>query len=604
MADIAQLESALIKADAAGDADGARILASEIRRTRGSARSSAARQVSGDAISRGARAVEATPAELIAANPTVRVLTGAAKPVLGAAALVEGLWGGTSNKDRIKQLEEMQRKGNEALELGVSGTVADVVGAVASPITAGASKIAPAASYLGKVAQGAGIGAAAGVTAGGESPLADATLGASLGGAIPAVGIPVAKTVKGAYNALAEPLLNPAAIKGRAFLEAAGDKADEIIALLRQNKEIVPGSMPTAGEAAVPAGRAEFAALQRSASGVKPSAYLARSDEQNAARIAELRTVGQDKPALEGAIAARKTASDPLYKAARTGGNIVDAVPIVKEINKVLSQNPGNRELVNELVGIKKGLLSKGAARTDAGEVLSVVDGIKASMAKEDNKFILGQLDSIKKKITDAVPGYSAAQAKFAEKSVPVNQMQVGQYLEKKLVPALSDEAKQTAATFSGAVRDAPGTIKRATDGSARYEELSQILNPKQLAVVQSVQDDLARGARFDVMAQKGSKAAPNAVDLATQSMEQAVGGKVPNPLNRHVMVFNQILSRLEGKINKKLAAEVAVEMLNPPGVAESIKQASARESRNRAMAKAVQRYELPLTAVTVQTQQ
>ena len=32
MADISQLESALVKADAAGDAEGARVLAGEIRR--------------------------------------------------------------------------------------------------------------------------------------------------------------------------------------------------------------------------------------------------------------------------------------------------------------------------------------------------------------------------------------------------------------------------------------------------------------------------------------------------------------------------------------------------------------------------------------------
>ena len=91
------------------------------------------------------------------------------------------------------------------------------------------------------------------------------------------MGIPLAAAGKGLYNAVVEPLTNTTAIKGRAFLEAAGDKADEIIALLRQNKQIVPGSAPTAGQAAVPAGRAEFAALQRQAEQVVHSAYVARA---------------------------------------------------------------------------------------------------------------------------------------------------------------------------------------------------------------------------------------------------------------------------------------------------------------------------------------
>ena len=676
MASIEQLESALVKADAAGDTEGARILAGEVRKIRSSTKPSAAQQVANDEITKGAQSVEATIPELIAANPIVRTLTAAAKPVFGAASLIEGLWGGTSNQERINQLDAMQKRGAEALNIGGASTLSsDVVGSILSPIGLGATKIAPAASYIGKVAQGAGIGAVAGATSGSNTPIADTAQGAAVGGAIPAIGIPVAKTLKGGYNALIEPWLNPAAIKGRAFLEAAGDKADDIIAFLRQNKEIVPGSAPTAGEAAVPAGRAEFAALQKSASNVRPSDYLARTDEQNAARIAALRTVGQDKAALDAAIAERGANAEEAYgavrgikvnpasdvqimeaaiagKAASKGEALRDwgrfSTTQAQSTNKNLVGQPGwlshgdraveagsaaadalaiaqtrrlqesylenAMESLKSTVGLDNKSLNEFLARPSMRS--AVRDALKSAQetgtyfpAAKGEQFSVANLQRVKESLdagiaaakksaeagkrpelspvelegtrrrfidwlSNKVTGWKEARQQYAADSVPINQMQVGQYLEKKLVPSLSDEAKQKASTFATAVQEAPTTIRKATDNSARFEELSQVLNPRQIEAVKSVQDDLARTARFDEMAQKGAHAGPNAVDLATQSIERSTGGKVPNPLNRHVMVFNQILSRLEGKINKKLAAELAVEMLNPPGVAESMKQA------------------------------
>ena len=352
------------------------------------------------------------------------------------------------------------------------------------------------------------------------------------------VAMPVASKIgKVGYHALIEPWANPAAIKGRAYLEAAGDKTDEIGSLLRQNKQIVPGSLPNVGEAAVPAGRAEFAALQRSASNVLPSKYIKLSDAQNAARIAQLQTVGKTPVELKAAEAARTTAANVNY--GKAYDNIHNSLIQADDEFAAIAKNPffgRAAKEISDLAGAKNVTLESNPTK--------YLHYVKTGLDKLLGKTGDTALDATEKKAVMDVKeqlvtwlgtknkAYESARVEFAKASKPINQMEIGQFLEKKLVPALSEEAKQKSAAFAGALSDAPGTIKRAT-GGPRFEELTKILTPEQMAAVNSVKDDLARGARFDVLATKGAKAAPNAMDLASASMEREAGGKIPNLLHR-----------------------------------------------------------------------
>lgn len=578
MADLAQLESALIKADAAGDTEGARALAGEVRKMR----------AAGDTpfVPSGEKVLPSmTSPEVLAGMPLTRFAVGAASPVIGAAQLAANAMGaGKPINEHIAQLERLTQEGRG--QLGSQGfDWTQAAGNLVSPAFLKAAQLVPGGlSLVQKILAGTTLGAAGGVTAPvttegdfGTQKATQTGAGAAVGAAVPIAAGALGKTAAGTYHSLIEPWATPTAIKGRAYLSAAGDKAQEIVSLLRNPREIVPGSAPTAGEAAVPAGSAEFSALQKQAAAVVPSQYVARSDSQNAARLAALRTVGQDETALKAAEAARSAAAGPLYAAARAGQN-ADTTPVLAKVNLILAKNPGNRELVTELTNIRKGLDEAG---NDPQKVASVLDGIKASLANKDNAFIVSRLSEIKNDLVNAIPGYAAAQAKFATMSAPVNQMQIGQNLERKLVPALSDEARQKAATFAGAVQDAPGTIKRAT-GAPRFDKLEQVLTPDQMNVVTSIQEDLARGVRFQDLATKGAKAAPD--------ITGAMGREhLPNLLNRHVMLMNAIIGRLEGKVNQKLAAEMAVEMLNPQNTGEALGQAVARQNRNKVLAKIVE---------------
>ena len=610
-------------------------------------RQAIAEKIADDPISRGAREViETTTPELISAHPLVRGAIGAARPILGAAQLGAELLGDKTGTDVLAELERMQQRGGQALGSDVAGTVArgagtaaDVAGNILSPAFLKIAKALPqATTYGGKLAQGAALGGAAGAT----TPVTDegsfaeqkaiqAGMGTALGGAIPGVSPLVTGLAKGGYHALIEPWANSAAIKGRAFLEAAGDKADEILALLKSNRQIVPGSLPTAGEAAAPAGRAEFAALQKSAERVNPSEYLARADEQNAARIVQLDRLGtpksleeaKSKRALQAAVdygAARKEIikSDAGLKMLLSRPSMDKALSRAAELAQeqgvpfLVAKEMPAQQVASKILGAdgKPATISTIPAISSAYPVSSL-HNVKLAlddMVKNPERFGIGasEVGAIKttqkmfmKWFETKAPAYGTARANYAELSKPINQAEIGQYLEQKLVPALSDEAKQKSGVYAQALRDAPSTIKRAT-GEPRFDTLVKALTPEQLQAVNSVRDDLARGARFETMAQKGAGTA-NALDIASASMEKEAGGKIPNLLHRGAMIANAIISRVEGKINKKLAAEIAVEMLNPPKVAETLEAAMRRKTQNEILARVIERGRLSAVGGAIQ---
>jgi len=63
-------------------------------------------------------------------------------------------------------------------------------------------------------------------------------------------------------------------------------------------------------------------------------------------------------------------------------------------------------------------------------------------------------------------------------------------------------------------------------------------------------------------------------LNTASSSMTEATGGdKLVNPLSRIVTVANAIIDRMGNRIDKKLAIEIANEMLNPKAVAASMEK-------------------------------
>jgi hypothetical protein len=140
--------------------------------------------------------------------------------------------------------------------------------------------------------------------------------------------------------------------------------------------------------------------------------------------------------------------------------------------------------------------------------------------------------------------------------------------------------------------------LKRSLTSAPRYEKLSDVLTPDQIAKVESVRQDLANTARQEMMAQKGAQAGPNAMDIATQSITGAMGSsKIPNPLSRIVTVANALIGRLEGKINKELAIQIATEMLYPKIVAAALEKETAKVAKKAGTAAITNNLRMPVTA-------
>jgi hypothetical protein len=563
--------------------------------------------------------VDYTSPEAIAGHPLVRAALGAASPFIGLVQLLAniaemtGVPGqpGELVNEYLARLQKMKDEGR--LQAGSEGfDFADLAGTALSPAFLWAATAKVPVSYLLKVAQGGAFGAAAGATApitdGGHNFVDDkikqVETGTAFGALAPAVLTPAKAVGKWIHNAVIEPHApkwlggNQEAIKGRAILEATGNKTDEVEAALRKAEEFVPGTKPTAGQAATEAGSAEFSAFAKSAERAKPTQYNDLRKVQNEARRAHLQTVGKDEATLEAAEAARKASTDTIYDKAykvvvktdpalrRLWGTpyFRKALPKAWEIAEQRGFGPAQvasgKKLTEFLHLVKVGLDEQLSAGPATGS--TALNGMEKRAVVATKEKLLDWL-----KVKN--PAYEAARKSFAQQSDPINRMKVGQYLEEKLVPAIADDgvnpiARQSATQFVNARRDAAKTIAQSDIGGPRFEKLKQVLKPDEVQVVDDIYNDLQRNANFEELAKAGRGSGPNALDLATP-------GAAPQVFSRGVTIFNAIMRRLEGKLNKKLAAEIAAEMANPIGIADSLAKAKAKAAFNAGLADKIQRY-------------
>ncbi len=409
---------------------------------------------------------------------------------------------------------------------------------------------------------------------------------------------PVAKTVSKVVSKVPTAVTSIAFPKSTAYLEAAEGRGPQIVnALLDPARELVPGAKPTAAQAAAPTGVTRFQALGASTEKVMPTAYVAREAEQTTARLKALQTVGQDEAALAAAKATRGG------EAAQNYGNIERNVIQTDDTFRSLLQKPSVDKAIERAkdLAAEKGLpfqLSRDvkpstvAGLTTPGRPATYTVGsihlLKMAMddlLKDPAKFGIGANEAASigstqtkliKWLEGKEPGYEKARLTYAAQSKPINQMEVGQFLEGKLTSALSDEAPQRASVFAGAVKEAPTTLKRAT-GQARYDRLAQILEPDQVKTILSIRDDLARAAESKRLAGKAGTIGPKATEVASMA-DQVL--RLPNLLSRVTMVANDIRRRLLGKIDSKLAIEIATEMLDPKAAAAALNKAMSRERK------------------------
>lgn len=416
-----------------------------------------------------------------------------------------------------------------------------------------------------------------------------------------------AKGVGAVYNAL-----DP---KSAAYLTAAEGRGPEIVNALRGQTEIVPGSRPTAAQAAAPVGATRFSAMGDSAARTTPTPFYERAEAQKAAQLAAVQQVGKTPAELKAAEAARKATAKQLY-------GISDNAMVVADdtFSSLLSRPSMDKVLAraSDLAAEKGQPFQIGQNRPPQVVPSSIVDEAGRPMGQtvipgEVAKYPGSSLHAMKMAFDDLIkdpatfgigsaeakaigrtraqflewaeskaPSYKTARETFAAQSKPINQMEVGQFLEGKLKPALGEEtARLRAAGYAGALENAPGTIKRAT-GESRFDSLSQVLTPEQLKIVDDVRADLARARQAETQAAAARGAGPDVTLMGTEVMGSV---RAPNFINNVTTVANDLLRRMQGKLDQKLAIELAAEMLDPAAAAKALEKAMARQAKGQKLA-------------------
>jgi len=262
MADLAQLENALRKADSAGDTESATILAREIRKVRTTApqeSKSLVDQIQGGVSEYKPPVQEREPdiAEKIAANPLTRFAMAASAPFRAGFEMMPEALGGKYWQEQNQRISDMTKEGTKAYPgyVNTTGVASDIAGSVMSPAALKVMKAMPSATSLG---QGIGGGTLFGMMQPtgktdnfAEEKLKQAGIGAAIGGVIPAA-YGITKYLGGAGRDIADLVLPKGAerISTRHQANIIGrDNLEKVSNALRNAPEYVQGSKPTAAQA-------------------------------------------------------------------------------------------------------------------------------------------------------------------------------------------------------------------------------------------------------------------------------------------------------------------------------------------------------------------
>lgn len=323
MADIKQLERALINADKAGDVDAARRLAAAIRELRNP-----------NTLDYDKLQMAADYAPTVGMSGIEKFAAGGGKAIVDTGRGLGQLTGlvGQESIDESKRLDQSLMNTGAGFAGNIAGNVGMAVlpgAGLAGLGVKGAPAALKGASEVGKillqspanlrgVATAGSVGAGQGFiqpVASDESRLRNTVMGLGGGAAIPAAGA-IAKGGK----AVVEPLYQGGRDKilARALTDATGPNASSVANNMANAKVLVPGSMPTAAEVANSGG---IAALQRAASAVDPEAYANRAMQQNQARVGVLDDIIGPSGRLESAIKKRADETAPLRESALENAN-------------------------------------------------------------------------------------------------------------------------------------------------------------------------------------------------------------------------------------------------------------------------------------------
>lgn len=455
-------------------------------------------------------------------------------------------------------------------------------------------------------AVGAGlIGAGQGVlepTTGDESVLRNTTTGAAGGVA----GLGIVKTL-GAGARIARAAAQPfyeagqKQIIGRALNSAAGTDAGAVGNRLEQAAapfvgpsqpglvrttmgELVPGSVPTVGQAAENPG---ISALERAAVATQPSVtnqVSAQLAAQNAARAGVLGDMAGSGGARDFAAAERAGTSDQLYGAARANGVDPAALTPAAQANIAAMQARIPAPILAEaksLAQINGMPLDDSTSIAGMHYVKQALDDAISSAKAAGNSTRAAALTGLQKDYLsgmDAIsPDYAAARATHAAMSEPVNQMDVAQALIDKAQNPLTGAVQPAA--FARALNDKTAVGATGFSGAT----LDNTMTNQQQNLLKSLLADLQRSNAANTA---GRGVGSDTVQkLAYANILDQSG--VPTFLRElsPAQIVGNVAARgadvAYGRANKELGNRLAETMLSPAEAADAMSAANQADAPN-----------------------
>lgn len=506
-------------------------------------------------------------------------------PVIGPVTRFLGMTPATSGEldKRIQQREQdyqaaRKSAGQDGIDWArLGGNIAPTIamGMGGSLLKAGANAIGRpglASNIFAKVASGAGSSALPGalmpVTEGdyADEKTRQMTLAAALGAAFPAVA-----QAAPAVRSLIDPFSKGGQdrIVGGAIRNAAGNDADQALINLRNASEIVPGSSPTAGQAA---GNAGIASLERTATQTDPIAMnmmANRLEQQNIARQDLLSNIRPDKNI---AAEVREAATNPLYQEAYQ--TTVSKTPELKALlNRPSMKQALNRaqELADEL---GQTFNPEKMTGRDAHYLKMALDDLSnaspmSGIGGNELRAIQGTRAAYLQELEKQIPAYGQARQSYAELSKPLNQAD--------LIKEIGDKATNFR-----------GTITPAALARALQDKTAQSVTGQKNATLQSVltkdQIDSLNNVLSDVMRADFAQTAGRGV--GSDTVQKLAYSNIINKTGIPSMLGGSAIAGVGGRIadtaykraNEELRQKLAQALQDPKETARLIEKATPSE--------------------------
>lgn len=407
-----------------------------------------------------------------------------------------------------------------------------------------------AAPYVGAATGGAAVGAA-------TSP-EDMAGGAATGAAFGAGGEAAGRVLSSAYGG-AKGIVEPLWKSGRErvlkrTLERYATDPAKAAARAANPEVLVPGAMPTLGEATMDPGLIQ---LQRASQSASP-------DVASALHEANQQRVGAYREALDNIVgtdaqrtAAQRTQSEvgqSMYgDAFKVRVNMAEQPPEIQARAAALFARPSVQRSVPRAMeeAAEAGLPFDGTTSIRGmHQIKTALDNEigEAMQAGKNVKGLVNTRDQLVELMDELSGGaYQNAREAYAMVSRPVNQSDVAQQLRSKAFPAISEYSADIARTkpeqYARALEDSMGTVRRAT--GLKSMGLEQVMEPEQLATVRGIGKDMGRYTAVQEAARVPGS--PTAQYMAAQNVLRGFLGPLGLPSSALDSQLGKLASGLAG---------------------------------------------------------